>query len=70
MEMTKHDVKNYLTKIYGMNVVAVRTRIELGKFVKNQKTTYVVKEDDMKLAYVTLVRHLPYQPKSVKQITK
>lgn len=30
MGMTKYDVKNYLQKIYGIDVIEVRTRIGLG----------------------------------------
>lgn len=55
IEMTRYDIKNYLEKIYNIPVVQVRTRIELGKTKKDQKYGYVTKEDDVKLAYVTLV---------------
>lgn len=30
MEMTKHDIKNYLEKIYKIPVVSVRTEISIG----------------------------------------
>ena len=53
MEMTKYDIKNYLEKIYNMKVMNVRTRIQLGKF--NRNSGYVVKEDDIKVAYAVLV---------------
>lgn len=56
MEMTRHDVKNYLEKIYNVPVVNVRTRIALGKTRREPLKGFVLKEDDMKLAYVTLVR--------------
>lgn len=56
MQMTKYDVQNYLTKIYKLPVVDVRTRIALGKTKQDVKYGYVTKEDDMKIAYVTLVR--------------
>lgn len=55
MEMTKYDIQNYLEKIYKIPVIDVRTRIALGKTKRDQKG-YVVKEEDTKLAYVTLVR--------------
>lgn len=55
MEMTKHDVKNYLEKIYDIKVMDVRTRIALGKTKRDQVVGYVTKEEDTKLAYVTLV---------------
>uniref|UniRef100_A0A6M2DKG2 Large ribosomal subunit protein uL23m n=1 Tax=Xenopsylla cheopis TaxID=163159 RepID=A0A6M2DKG2_XENCH len=53
MEMTKYDIQNYLEKIYKIPVIDVRTRIALGKTKRDQKG-YVVKEEDTKLAYVTL----------------
>lgn len=55
MEMTKHDIKNYLEKIYNVPTVDVRTRITLGKFRKDAGKGYVVKDDDIKYAFVTLV---------------
>lgn len=55
MQMTKYDVKNYLEKIYKLPVVDVRTRIEMGKTKRDQTMGYVTKEDDVKIAYVTLV---------------
>lgn len=54
MEMTKHDIKNYLDKIYNVKSVDVRTRIALGNTKRNLRG-YVVKDDDIKYAYVTLV---------------
>lgn len=56
MQMTKYDVKNYLEKIYKLPVVDVRTRIEMGKTKRDQTMGYVTKEDDVKIAYVTLPR--------------
>lgn len=55
MEMTKHDIKNYLEKIYDVPVVDVKTRIATGKFRKDIGKGYIVKDDDIKFAYVTLV---------------
>lgn len=55
MEMTKIDVQNYLEKIYKVPVVEVRTRIDMGKTYKEPGRGYVIKKDDTKLAYVTLV---------------
>lgn len=54
-EMTKHDVKNYLEKIYKLPVVDVRTRIALGETKRDQTYGYVTKKDDVKYAYVTMV---------------
>jgi len=52
--MTRHDVKNYLKKIYNVDVVEVHTRVMMGdtKAVGPSKT--VIKDDDYKLAFVTL----------------
>ncbi|XP_014474456.1 PREDICTED: 39S ribosomal protein L23, mitochondrial isoform X2 [Dinoponera quadriceps] len=55
MEMTKHDVKNYLEKIYNVKVMFVRTRIAAGKTKKHEfQSGAIIKEDDRKLAYVGL----------------
>ncbi|XP_018801866.1 PREDICTED: 39S ribosomal protein L23, mitochondrial [Bactrocera latifrons] len=56
MQMSKYDVKNYLEKIYKLPVVDVRTRIEMGRTKRDQTLGYVTKEDDVKIAYVTLPR--------------
>lgn len=56
MEMTKYDVRNYLEKIYKIPVVDVRTRIAMGKTKRDQVMGYITKDEDTKLAYVTLVR--------------
>lgn len=53
--MTKFDVRNYLEKIYNIPVVDVRTRIALGKFKRDIGKGYVIKEDDVKYAYIVLV---------------
>lgn len=57
MEMTKHDIRNYLEKIYNVPVVDVRTRITLGKFKKDIVKGYITKEDDIKFAFITLVSY-------------
>lgn len=56
MEMTIYDIKNYLEKIYNVDVVQVSTRIALGKTRQDSVKGYVVKDDDIKYAYVTLVK--------------
>lgn len=60
MEMTKHDIKNYLEKIYHVPVVDVRTNIGLGKFKRDIGKGYITKEDDVKFAFVTLVSILSF----------
>ncbi|XP_049872182.1 probable 39S ribosomal protein L23, mitochondrial [Pectinophora gossypiella] len=61
MEMTKYDVKNYLQKIYNVPVVEVRTRITMGKFRKDVGKGYVVKDDDIKYAFVTLPKDMKFE---------
>lgn len=56
MEMTKYDIKNYLEKIYNVPVSDIRTRIALGKFRRDVGKGYITKDDDIKYAYVKLVR--------------
>lgn len=58
MQMTVHDIKSYLEKIYKIDVVQINTRIALGKTRQDPGKGYVVKADDIKYAYVTLVRLL------------
>ncbi|XP_005179064.1 large ribosomal subunit protein uL23m-like [Musca domestica] len=60
MEMTKHDVKNYLEKIYKVPVMDVRTRIALGATKRDVTYGYVTKHDDMKIAYVTLPKEMEF----------
>ena len=55
MEMTKYDIQNYLEKIYNIKVIDVRTRIALGETRRVPVKGYIVKDDDTKYAYVTLV---------------
>lgn len=55
MQMTKYDIKNYLEKIYNVKVADVRTRIASGKTKPDPGKGYIVKEEDEKLAYITLV---------------
>ncbi|XP_063705415.1 large ribosomal subunit protein uL23m [Culicoides brevitarsis] len=61
MEMTKHDIKNYLEKIYEVPVKRVRTRIALGKVRRQQGVGTIIKDDDEKLAYVTLPRDMKFE---------
>merc|ERR1719471_1810269 len=57
--MTKLDVKNYLEKIYKVPVMNVNTTIVSGRTYHRQtgkKDDEVLKDDDRKLAFVTLRR--------------
>nr|CAD7455373.1 unnamed protein product [Timema tahoe] len=60
-EMTRFDIKNYLEKIYNVSVVEVKTRIVSGKTKIDQRQGFVTKEDDHKLAYVTLPREQSFK---------
>jgi len=53
-EMSKYDVKNYLEKIYNVPVVDVKTVNLIGKQYINRFTQKLAKEDDYKVAFVTL----------------
>lgn len=55
MEMTKHDIKNYLTKIYKIPVIDVQTEVRMGEFFKDRVKNYVKKKDDFRVAVVTMV---------------
>ncbi|XP_023018081.2 mitochondrial ribosomal protein L23 [Leptinotarsa decemlineata] len=54
MEMTKYDIKNYLEKIYNIKCIHVRTRIHMPKTRRDPGKGYVIKDDDIKFAYITL----------------
>ncbi|KAJ9583083.1 hypothetical protein L9F63_022572 [Diploptera punctata] len=54
MEMNKYDVKNYLERIYKVQAADVRTHVMLGRFKRDPGMGYVLKEDDYKMAFVTL----------------
>lgn len=54
MEMTKYDVKNYLEKIYKIPVVDVAVDVMQGKTKEDQMRGYITKEDDYKVAFVTM----------------
>ncbi|PSN45602.1 putative 39S ribosomal protein L23 [Blattella germanica] len=53
-EMTQQDVKNYLEKIYNVPVIQVKTTNIQGRTKQDSVQGYVTKEDDFKMAYVTL----------------
>jgi ribosomal protein L23 len=57
---TEHDIKNYLTKIYQLPVVDVRTRIAMGSTKRDQIVGYITKKEDQKLAYVTLPKEVKF----------
>eukprot|EP00584_Thalassiosira_punctigera_P009984 CAMPEP_0172535646 /NCGR_PEP_ID=MMETSP1067-20121228/7559_1 /TAXON_ID=265564 ORGANISM="Thalassiosira punctigera, Strain Tpunct2005C2" /NCGR_SAMPLE_ID=MMETSP1067 /ASSEMBLY_ACC=CAM_ASM_000444 /LENGTH=77 /DNA_ID=CAMNT_0013320587 /DNA_START=166 /DNA_END=399 /DNA_ORIENTATION=+ len=53
--MTKHEVKEYLTKIYDLPVVEVRTQNYLGKRMRilGKRQIVYAKRPDYKKAFVT-----------------
>jgi len=53
-QMTKLDIKQYLERIYNVSVVTVNTHNKMGD-IKRNKANYIIKEEDSKIAYVTLV---------------
>lgn len=62
-EMTRLDVKNYLEKIYNVKVLDVHTKIMSGRtFISpfgaqlKEPSRELLKEDDIKYAFVTFVR--------------
>ncbi|KAJ7330197.1 54S ribosomal protein L23, mitochondrial [Desmophyllum pertusum] len=56
MDMSKLDVKNYLTSIYKLDIANVNTRIQHGKTKSIVKGDQLIKRKypDYKVAYVTL----------------
>ncbi|KAF8381885.1 hypothetical protein PRIPAC_71027 [Pristionchus pacificus] len=59
--MSKHDVREYLEKLYQAPVRSVRTEVQMGEIVWNSKTDYqykkaMWKEEDKKYVYVFMVR--------------
>ncbi|XP_054707326.1 probable 39S ribosomal protein L23, mitochondrial [Uloborus diversus] len=59
-EMTAVDVKNYLEKIYAVPVAQVRTQLYTGDIKKNFKN-YLIKEEDYKMAFVTLPEEVKFE---------
>jgi len=54
-QMTKHEVKEYLSKIYNLPVVHVRTQNYLGKRMRiiGKRSVAYAKRPDFKKAFVT-----------------
>jgi large subunit ribosomal protein L23 len=54
-KMTKHEVKEYLLKIYNLPVVQVRTQNYLGKrrVIRGKRAVAYTKRPDFKKAFVT-----------------
>lgn len=69
MEMTRHDIKNYLEKIYNVPVKSVRTRIAIGEVKREPQKGYLMKKDDVKLAYVVLPKEMEFKFPEIFQKT-
>ncbi|XP_076643809.1 mitochondrial ribosomal protein L23 isoform X2 [Halictus rubicundus] len=54
MEMTKFDIQNYLEKIYNVYPAHIRTAITLGEMKRCKFRGNVIKDDDIKVAFVSL----------------
>ncbi|XP_039280347.1 39S ribosomal protein L23, mitochondrial isoform X2 [Nilaparvata lugens] len=72
VQMTNHDIKNYLEKIYKIPVIEVNTTIVSGEFKKQPDHQYVIKDDDYRRALVTLPRGAEFEfpevfPEEVKE---
>lgn len=70
MEMTKFDIKNYLEKIYNIPVVDVRTKIHMGKFRRDIGKGYIVKDDDIKSAIITLPKDMKFEYPNLFEMAK
>jgi len=60
MQMTEHDIHQYLTKIYKIPVKNIRVDIEEGIARKAHPGNYLVKDDDTKVAYITLGENMTF----------
>ncbi|XP_043251136.1 probable 39S ribosomal protein L23, mitochondrial [Colletes gigas] len=61
MEMTKFDVRNYLEKIYGVYPAEIRTRIAFGSTRREPHKFYIIKDEDVKIAYVVLPKNQEFE---------
>ncbi|ODM92132.1 putative 39S ribosomal protein L23, mitochondrial [Orchesella cincta] len=59
--MSQFDVKSYLEKIYEVPVVHVRTYIQEGRYRRVPQKGYIVKDDDYKVAFVTLPKDTTFE---------
>jgi len=66
-EMTEYDVRNYLTKIYKLPVVAVKVELKNGNVVRSQKG-FILKEDDYKVAYVQMEKNFKFNFPDIPKI--
>ncbi|TRY73737.1 hypothetical protein TCAL_02539 [Tigriopus californicus] len=60
-EMTRLDVKNYLEQIYQVPVMDVRTVNLTGKTHQHRQLGFLHKDDDQKVAFVTLPKDTKFE---------
>ncbi|KAK9509614.1 hypothetical protein O3M35_006884 [Rhynocoris fuscipes] len=53
-QMTDYDIKNYLEKIYKVEVAEIRSQIEEGTLKRQRIRGYVIKDNDFRRAFVKL----------------
>ncbi|BET03431.1 ribosomal protein L23 [Nesidiocoris tenuis] len=53
-QMSDHDIKQYLEKIYQVPVADVRSKIMEGKFRRVPQKGYIIKDECYRQAYVTM----------------
>lgn len=65
MKATKPEIKQYIEKVYGLNVLRVNTLIQMGKLKTGANRSNLLitqeryRESDFKKAYVTLTQKVP-----------
>ncbi|VDO89793.1 unnamed protein product [Heligmosomoides polygyrus] len=70
VRMTKHDVKEYLTKIYNLPVRSVRMEVQMGDIswstpLDFQYRKAMWKEEDKKIAYVFMSKDFEFIPPNI-----
>uniref|UniRef100_A0A0A9WQJ2 Large ribosomal subunit protein uL23m n=1 Tax=Lygus hesperus TaxID=30085 RepID=A0A0A9WQJ2_LYGHE len=53
-QMSDHDIKQYLEKIYKVEVASVRSQIKEGLIKRQRLRGYIIKEPDYRQAFITL----------------
>lgn len=70
IRMTKWDVRNYLENIYKIPVVAVQTIAKCGKIYRHPAEEQVIKDQDWRLAIVTLPKGEKFEFPNLFENTK
>lgn len=61
VQMTNHDIKNYLEKIYKIPVMYVKSRVVCGEIKKAKALPYLIKDDDYREAIIDLPKHVKFE---------